>query len=64
MWRGGGGGEDNRTSLNKLRITSDEAEMAELGMTLFSIPRAEAHSTKEKKKRSFYPHINTVQIQT
>ena len=45
---------------NKLRITSDEADMAEFGMTLFSIPRAEAHSTKRKKKRSFYPDINTI----
>ena len=48
VWRGGGGGQQN--FINKLRITSDEADMAELGMTLFSIPRAEAHSTKEKKE--------------
>ena len=64
VWGGGGGGGGQQNFINKLRITSDEADMAELGMTLFSIPRAEAHSKKEKKKRSFYPDINTVKIQT
>ena len=32
--------------------------MAEFGMTLFSIPKAEAHSKKEKKRNNFFIWIS------